>query len=112
MAQRSRRPTDDGDVAPTEIYDPRERAPLRVISMKEPSAPVRVRTPRAHHVQLRAIAEVARAATPEPFGHLAPPRESAVRAVRARQVRRNVLWILLGAVLAVAIASAIWLIAG
>lgn len=85
--------------------------PIRVISMKEPSAPVRAHAPRVHQVQLRPLAEVARA-TPESFGHLAPPREAAVRAVRARQVRGHVLWLLLGVVLAVAIAGAIWLIAG
>ena len=85
--------------------------PIRVISMKEPSAPVRVHAPRVHQVQLRPLAEVARH-TPEPFGHLAPPREAAVRAVRARQVRGHVLWLLLGVALAVAIACSIWLIAG
>lgn len=103
---------DDSEHGATAIFDPRERAPIRVISMKEPSAPVRVHTPRAHHVQLRALAEVARAGTPEPFGHLAPPREDAVRSVRARQVRGHVLWLAAGVVLAVAIAASIWLIAG
>jgi hypothetical protein len=132
----------DRDHAATEVYDPYPRlrqpppgapvaapfpsavpssvaavgsepsAPIRVISMKEPSAPVRVHEPRAHQVQLRALAEVARRDTPAPTGHLAPPRDAAVRAVRTRQMRGHVLWLLGGAVLAGAIASSIWLIAG
>lgn len=82
--------------------------PIRVISMKEPSEPVRMPERPPPKVKLRAIAELAK--PPPPQGRLAPPRDG--REARARQQRKNVLWVLGGLVLAVAIAATVWLVAG
>ncbi|HET9623743.1 MAG TPA: hypothetical protein VFP84_20365 [Kofleriaceae bacterium] len=140
MSARSRRPTptDPAELAVTEVYDPTvpddrlrhlppgapvaapfdsvrvpraERSePVRVISMKEPSAPVR-RPAVARQVQIRSLADVHGPKAPESLGHLAPPRDAS--AARPRPARVPLVgWLVLGAVLAAAIAYAIWRIAG
>jgi hypothetical protein len=99
---------------PTAVTARLERSePIRVISMKEPSAGrPRVEEPRVPlHVQLRTMAEVAgRRIPPSGLGRLAPPRDP--RQARKRRQLDNVVWACVAVGLAGGIALVIWLIAG
>ena len=98
---------------PTEVTARAERSePIRVISMKDASAPRKPRTDerRAVQVQLRSIAEARRHDTPVDLGHLAPPRDP--RQARNRRLIDNVIWGSVAIMLACAIMLAIWFVAG
>ncbi|HSS01683.1 MAG TPA: hypothetical protein VLM79_31705 [Kofleriaceae bacterium] len=99
---------------PTEVTARAERSePLRMISMKDASAPRKPRTDerRAVKVQLRSIAEARRHDTPPVgLGHLAPPRDP--KKARNRRLVDNVIWGCIAIMLACAIMLAIWLVAG
>ena len=100
------------DAAPTRV-DLQRSEPIRVISMKDASAPRKPRTDerRAVKVQIRSIAEARRHDTPPAgLGHLAPPRDP--KKARNRRLIDNLIWGCVAIMLACAIMLAIWLVAG
>jgi hypothetical protein len=87
-------------------------APIQAISMKSPSEPAAAQgnqgTPMLARPKLRAMSEI----TPvnqQNLGHVAPPYDP--EAARARKVREYVIWGCVAVILASAIALVVWFVA-